>query len=171
MKTKISKMKEVGFCYGVKRAIDILERSALENSSVECLGELVHNPQVMQKLKSQGINVIDSPNDARGNMVAISAHGVSPQIEAGLADAKLRWIDATCPTVKKVQKTVQRMAKSGYDIVIFGDAKHAEVKGLLGWAHDRAIATTDSEQVFAALPKLRKIGIVSQTTQVPGKLS
>jgi 4-hydroxy-3-methylbut-2-enyl diphosphate reductase len=167
MKTRISKIKEVGFCYGVKRAFDILERSALENGSVECLGELVHNPQVMQKLMSLGINVIDSPSDMRGNLVAISAHGVSPQLEAGLADAKLRLIDATCPTVKNVQKTVQRMANSGYDVVIFGDAIHAEVKGLLGWAQDRAIATTESERVFAALPKFRKIGIVSQTTQVP----
>jgi 4-hydroxy-3-methylbut-2-en-1-yl diphosphate reductase len=167
MKTRISKIKEVGFCYGVKRAIDILARSALENGSVECLGEVVHNPQVMQKLKSQGISVINSANDMRGNMVAISAHGVSPQVEARLVDAKLRLIDATCPTVKKVQKTVQRMAKSGYDIVIFGDAAHAEVKGLLGWAQGRAIATTYPEQVIIAFPKFHRIGIVSQTTQVP----
>ena len=167
MKTRISKMKEVGFCHGVKRAVDIMERSALDHGSVECLGELVHNPQVMQNLKKHGINVIYSPEDIRANVVAISAHGVSPQVEAVLTDAKLTLVDATCPTVKKVQKAVQRMARNGYDLIIFGDAKHAEVKGLLGWAQDRALATTEPELVFDALKRFRKIGIVSQTTQVP----
>ncbi len=167
MKVKIIKLKETGFCYGVKRAIEILKKAADENVSVDCVGELVHNPQVMHNLKKLGIKVIDSPADISSPVVAISAHGVSPQVETQLESKALKLIDATCPSVKKVHQAVKRLTKSGYTIVVFGDARHAEVKGILGWTQGRGIAALESAIAFPVPPYPRKIAVVSQTTQVP----
>ncbi|HSW58091.1 MAG TPA: 4-hydroxy-3-methylbut-2-enyl diphosphate reductase [Dehalococcoidales bacterium] len=169
MKTKITKLKEVGFCYGVKRAIDLMTQTAAENRAVDCLGELVHNPPVMQKLHSMGIRIIKSAAEIASPVAAISAHGVSPQIEAEMRSKPVKILDTTCPSVKAVQKAVARLVKNGYFIILFGDPNHAEVKGLVGWADNRAIVTTDSEKGFDDLPAGRKFGIVSQTTQVPEK--
>jgi 4-hydroxy-3-methylbut-2-enyl diphosphate reductase len=167
MKTKITRLKEIGFCYGVKRAIDIMEKSAFENGSVDCLGELVHNSEVMSKMKSIGVNVIASPAEVTAPAVGISAHGVSPSMEAELGSQPAKLIDATCPTVKRLQKAVQRLAKNGFAVIVFGDAGHTEVKGLLGWAQGRGIATLDAESVYMDLPWPRKIALISQTTQAP----
>ena len=166
-KIQITRLKETGFCSGVKRAIAILEKSAAENKGVDCLGEVVHNPQVMQKLASLGIKVIDSPPEINAPSVAISAHGVSPELEAELRAKAAGLIDATCPSVKKVQKAVRKLAENGYTIVVFGDAGHAEVKGILGWAQGCGMAASDPDKIFAKRPWPRKIGLVSQTTQVP----
>jgi 4-hydroxy-3-methylbut-2-enyl diphosphate reductase len=151
MKTKITRLKEIGFCYGVKRAIDIMEKSAFENGSVDCLGELVHNSEVMSKMKSIGVNVIASPGDIAAPAVGISAHGVSPSMEAELGSQPAKLIDATCPTVKRLQKAVQRLAKNGFAVIVFGDAGH----------------TLDAESVYMDLPWPRKIALISQTTQAP----
>jgi 4-hydroxy-3-methylbut-2-enyl diphosphate reductase len=167
MKMKINKLRETGFCYGVKRAIDLLEKSAVEYGSVDCLGDLVHNSQVMQKLKSKGIRVVNSPADCTSPAVAISAHGVSPQVEDELNAKKAILIDATCPSVKKVQKAARRLAKNGYTVVVFGDVRHSEVMGILGWAQGQGIAALEPEMIFHKQPWPRKIGILAQTTQVP----
>jgi 4-hydroxy-3-methylbut-2-enyl diphosphate reductase len=167
MKTKITKQNATGFCYGVKRAINILEKSAAEYGSVDCLGELVHNPEVMQKLEKQGIKVIQSPGEITCSVAAISAHGVSPQVEFEMGNQKVKLIDATCPSVKKVQKAAQRLAKSGFTVVIYGDSKHAEVKGILGWANGKGVASLNAKDLFDIHGWPRKIGILSQTTQVP----
>ena len=166
MTVNIVKVKEHGFCYGVKRAIRILEKAALENGKVDCLGDLVHNPQVMQRLSQQGVNVIESPQLVQSPAVAISAHGVSPQLESDLAALPARLIDATCPSVKKVHKAVHRLARQGYSVIVFGDASHAEVKGILGWAQGKGQATMKADELFSGAAWPRKIGLVSQTTQV-----
>jgi 4-hydroxy-3-methylbut-2-en-1-yl diphosphate reductase len=167
MSVKITKLKEMGFCYGVKRAIQLLEKSAAENQSVDCYGELVHNPQVMQKLKSRGIRVINSAAEIASPVVAISAHGLSPQAETELGKYPAAVIDATCPSVKKVQKAALRLASDGYTVVIFGDARHIEVQGILGWAQGKGLAATNPGLLFTDKPWPRKIGLLSQTTQVP----
>jgi 4-hydroxy-3-methylbut-2-en-1-yl diphosphate reductase len=166
MPVNIVKVKENGFCYGVKRAIRILEKAATENGTVDCLGDLVHNPQVMQRLSLQGVNVIESPQQVKSPAVAISAHGVGPQLESDLAELPIRLIDATCPSVKKVHKAVHRLARQGYSVIVFGDASHAEVKGILGWARGKGQATVNVDELFTGTVWPRKIGLVSQTTQV-----
>jgi 4-hydroxy-3-methylbut-2-en-1-yl diphosphate reductase len=167
MKTKITKLKETGFCYGVKRAIEILERSAAESGPVQCLGEVVHNPQVIQSLQSRGVDIVDSLEKISGPVAAISAHGVAPRVEEELRLKPLSVIDATCPTVKKVQKAVQKLVKNGFYVVVFGDDRHAEVQGLLGYAEGQGCAALESARVFENVPWPGKIGLVSQTTQVP----
>jgi len=164
----IVKVGDSGFCYGVKRAQKILEKAAEENSSVDCLGSLVHNERVMQQLNSRNIKTIKDISEIQSPAVAISAHGVSPQVEANLKATKCNIIDATCPSVKKVQKAAKKLAEDGYWVLIYGDPNHQEVKGILGWAGSNAQATTDLNSLAGrSFPK--RIAVLSQTTQVPEK--
>jgi 4-hydroxy-3-methylbut-2-enyl diphosphate reductase len=164
---KIEKTKEIGFCYGVKRAIDILERIARERGGVETLGAVVHNQQVLQGLAEVGVRVVPGIDDIRGDTVAISSHGVSPQIEAEIRARQIDIINTTCPFVHRVQIAARRLARSGFFVVIYGDADHTEVKGILGWADGRGVATLDEKVVARLDPLPRRIGILSQTTQIP----
>ena len=164
---KIEKTKEIGFCFGVRRAINILEKAAGERGGVETLGAVVHNQQVLQRLAEIGVKVVKSIDDIQGNTVAISSHGASPQVEAELQARHIDIINTTCPFVHRVQIAARRLARSGFFVIIYGDAEHTEVKGVLGWADGRGLATLD-EKPIARLDSLpRRLGVLSQTTQVP----
>ncbi len=164
---KIEKTKEIGFCYGVKRAIDILERVARERGGVETLGAVVHNQQVLQRLAGIGVRVVPTIDDIRGNTVAISSHGVSPEVEEELRARHIDIINTTCPFVHRVQIAARRLARNGFFVVIYGDADHTEVRGVLGWAEGKGVATLDEKLVARLDPLPRRLGILSQTTQIP----
>lgn len=166
MKAKIIKAREIGFCFGVRRAIDILKKTTREYGGLETLGDVVHNEQVTRGLNKIGVSVINNINDIKSEVVAISSHGVSPQIEAELRERNLKVIDTTCPFVKRVQKAARRLAETGFWVVIYGYAQHAEVKGILGWAQGKGVATLDT-RIFAKPEDVpRRLGILSQTTQI-----
>jgi 4-hydroxy-3-methylbut-2-enyl diphosphate reductase len=164
---KIEKTKEIGFCYGVKRAIDILDRIARERGGVETLGAVVHNQQVLQRLAEIGVRVVPGIDDIEGNTVAISSHGVSPQVEEKLRARHIDIINTTCPFVHRVQIAARRLAKNGFFVIIYGDADHTEVNGVLGWAEGRGVATLDERFIAKLDPLPRRLGILSQTTQIP----
>ena len=134
---KIEKTKEIGFCYGVKRAIDILERLARERGGVETLGAVVHNQQVLQRLAEIGVRVARHVDDIQGDVVAISSHGASPEVEEKLRARHIQVVNTTCPFVHRVQIAARRLARNGFFVIIYGDADHTEVKGVLGWAGGR----------------------------------
>ena len=164
---KIEKTGEIGFCFGVKRAIDILEKVARERGGVETLGAVVHNQQVLQRLAEIRVRVAQGVDDIRGDMVAISSHGVSPQIEAEIRARHIDIVNTTCPFVHRIQTAARRLAETGFFVIIYGDADHTEVKGVLGWADGRGLATLD-EKFIAKLGSLpRRLGVLSQTTQIP----
>jgi len=164
---KIEKTREIGFCFGVKRAIDILEKVARERSGLETLGAVVHNQQVLQRLAGIGVRVAQGIDDIRGDMVAISSHGVSPQIEEEIRARHIDIVNTTCPFVHRLQTAARRLAETGFFVIIYGDAEHTEVKGVLGWADGRGLATLD-EKFMAKLGSLpRRLGVLSQTTQIP----
>lgn len=164
---KIEKTKEIGFCYGVKRAIDILERIARERGGVETLGAVVHNQQVLQRLAEIGVRVAPAIDDIQGNIVAISSHGASLQIEEKLRARHIEVVNTTCPFVHRVQIAARRLARSGFFVIIYGDADHTEVKSVLGWAGGRGVATLDEKLVAGLEPLPRRLGVLSQTTQIP----
>jgi 4-hydroxy-3-methylbut-2-enyl diphosphate reductase len=168
---KIEKTKEIGFCYGVKRAIDILERLARERGGVETLGAVVHNQQVLQRLAGIGVRVVPTVDEIRGNIVAISSHGASPEVEEKLRARHIEVVNTTCPFVHRVQIAARRLARSGFFVVIYGDADHTEVKGVLGWAGGRGVATLDEKLVARLDPLPRRLGILSQTTQIPARFT
>ena len=167
MALRIEKVAGIGFCFGVRRAIDILEKVAHERGGVETLGAVVHNQQVLQRLARIGVRVAKGVGDIQGDTVAISAHGVSPQLEEEIRARHIDIINTTCPFVKRAQVVARRLAESGFFVIIYGDADHSEVKGILGWAKGGGIATLD-EKFIATLDHLpRRLGVLSQTTQIP----
>jgi len=164
---KVEKARGTGFCFGVRRAIDILERVARERGGVETLGAVVHNQQVLRRLAGLGIRVARDVGDIQGDTVVIGAHGVSPQVEDKIRERHVNTIDTTCPFVHRAQIAARRLAESGFFVIIYGDINHPEVKGVLGWADGRGVATLD-EKFTAAFNHLpRRLGILSQTTQIP----
>jgi len=164
---RIEKAAQIGVCFGVKRAIDIVERIARERGGVETLGAVVHNQQVLKRLAELGVKVVKDVDDIHDNTVVISTHGVSPQLVEEIQARHIEIIDTTCPFVRRAQVAAQRLAESGFFVVIYGDTNHAEVKGVLGWAKGRGIATLD-EKFITNLDSLpRRLGVLSQTTQIP----
>lgn len=161
---KIRKARELGFCFGVRRAIRIIETEAGGGKKIVTLGPVVHNKNVVARLKNMGVEVVSSIDNLQNGIVAISSHGASPGIHQKIKSNGGTVIDTTCPTVRSAQKTARRLAREGYSIIIFGDADHPEVRGLLGWAEDRALASQDAGDID--LGKLEnRIGIMAQTTQ------
>ena len=163
----IEKADKIGFCFGVKRAIDILEKVARERGGVETLGAVVHNRQVLQKLAELGVSVARNVEDIRGDVVVTSSHGVSPQMEEEIRARHIEIISTTCPFVLRAQVAARRLAEAGFLVVIFGDAEHPEVRGILGWTKGKGIAALDDKFVASLGQIPRRIGILSQTTQVP----
>jgi 4-hydroxy-3-methylbut-2-enyl diphosphate reductase len=164
---RIEKAGRTGFCFGVKRAIDILEKVARERGEVETLGAVVHNQQVLQKLSGIGVSVVRDAGDIRGDTIVTSSHGVSPELEESLRARNINVISTTCHDVRRAQAAAAGLAESGFFVIVFGDAAHPEVKGILGWAKGKGLATTDEKDVAALGPLPRRLGILSQTTEVP----
>lgn len=165
---RIEKADKIGFCFGVRRAINMLEKVAQERGGVETLGAVVHNQQVLQRLAKIGVRVVKDVDDIQGDTVATSSHGISPQLEEEIRTRHIDIISTTCPFVHRAQVAARRLAESGFFVVIYGDVDHPEVKGILGWTNGKGMATLD-EKFIATLDHLpRRLGILSQTTQVPG---
>ncbi|MFH1462703.1 MAG: 4-hydroxy-3-methylbut-2-enyl diphosphate reductase [bacterium] len=156
---KIIFAKYIGFCSGVKRAILIANKS-LENDKkpINFLGSLVHNEKVIEKFKKEGVKFIKSPKEAKSGTLIIQAHGFPP------FSKKITVRDATCPLVKKVQLAANSFYKQGFQVIIAGDKKHDEVKGIKGYTKNKALIIEGKEEV-KKLSKFKKIGLVAQTTQ------
>ncbi|MDD5127726.1 MAG: 4-hydroxy-3-methylbut-2-enyl diphosphate reductase [Dehalococcoidales bacterium] len=168
-KTSIEKARKTGFCFGVRRAINTLEKVAREWGGVETLGAVVHNEQVLEKLAKLGVRVAGGMSDIKGTTVVTSSHGVSPQTEEELHARGISVISTTCPFVKRAQVTARRLAEAGFYVIVYGDAEHPEVKGILGWAKDKGIATLEATAIATLNPLPRHFGILSQTTQIPAQ--
>jgi len=167
MAIRIEKAAGIGLCFGVKRAIDILERAARKHGGVETLGAVVHNQQVLQRLAEIGVRATRGLDDIQGNTVAIGTHGVSPQLEAEIRARHINIINTTCPFVHRAQITARKLAKSGFFVIIYGEANHPEVRGVLGWANGQGEAMLDDRFIAKFDPLPRRLGVLSQTTQIP----
>jgi (E)-4-hydroxy-3-methyl-but-2-enyl pyrophosphate reductase len=156
--------EEYGFCFGVERAVEMVEGALSEGATVRTLGPLIHNTQEIQRLEGGGVRTISAPAEVTaGETAVIRAHGVTPEVQRELESRAERVIDATCPFVTKVQKLAERAAKEGRDVVVVGSPDHPEMIGVKGYAPDRAYVVRDAGEV-AALPPLHAPLVVSQTT-------
>jgi 4-hydroxy-3-methylbut-2-enyl diphosphate reductase len=164
---KIEKAGKTGFCFGVRRAIDILEKVARERGGVETLGAVVHNQQVLHKLSELGVSVVKDSADIKGDTIVTSSHGVSPDLEESLRARNIDVVSTTCHDVRRAQAAAAKLAESDFFVIVYGDADHPEVKGILGWAKGKGLATTDENIIAALDPLPRRLGILSQTTEVP----
>ena len=157
MTFKIEKAARTGFCFGVKRALEILEKATREREGVETLGAIVHNRPVMGKLLEKGVRVVKRVSDVKGDTVVISAHGVSPETEVEINARKLNLIDTTCPFVHRAQTAARRLAESDFFVVVYGESDHAEVKGILGWTKGKGMATLDEKSIASIDPLPRRL--------------
>ena len=156
-----------GFCAGVERAIEIVER-ALERFGppVYVRHEIVHNKHVVQALQRKGARFVDEVDEIpEGAVTVFSAHGVAERVELAAGDRRLRVIDAACPLVTKVHKEGQRYAAHGFDVVLIGHAGHPEVEGTMGRIAGRVHLISTVEDVARIEPgDPERLAFVTQTT-------
>ncbi|MDO4732161.1 MAG: bifunctional 4-hydroxy-3-methylbut-2-enyl diphosphate reductase/30S ribosomal protein S1 [Bacillota bacterium] len=162
MSIEIIRAAHIGFCQGVRRAIDLAENAAF-SSPICTLGPLIHNPQVIQEM-SPRIRPVESLEEVEGGRVLIRSHGVAPAVLQRAAELGLEVLDATCPFVQRAQKLAKKLSDAGWQLVILGDSKHPEVVGICGWAGDRAWVIRDQQEA-AKLPACPRIALLAQTTQ------
>ena len=162
--------ESLGFCMGVKRAVDMAYR-AIEKSDgrpVVTLGPLIHNSQEIERLQKDGISVTDEDAIPENSTVIIRAHGVTPQAFEALKSRGLKIMDGTCPYVHYSQRKALELYEAGYTVVIAGDRNHPEIRGILGYINDEAYAVKTVEEA-QALANLDRVGTIAQTTISPKK--
>lgn len=185
---EIIRANEMGFCMGVRRAVQIMEGEATPESPVFSVGEIVHNPHVVRGLERSGVIQLPGPDDIDGDVglataervnqgrVAITAHGVGEKVVRQLEATGLEIIDTTCPIVTRAQRYGQKFVRDGWHVLIFGDPGHKEVRGIMGWTtdnHGTPHATIVPGTSYDELKRLidefpggfpNKIGVMAQTT-------
>lgn len=173
MNMKIIVGKTAGFCYGVKRAVESSQKLAISNSNntIYCLGELVHNKQVIQELQSKGIKFIENIQDVNEQncKVIIRAHGVPKHIYEDAKNKEIQLEDFTCPNVLKIHRIVEQYKKDGYYIFLTGSENHPEVQGIISHCDGKYSIIENDKEIDEALKKLKdseykKLLLVSQTT-------
>lgn len=157
--------KNSGLCYGVKRAIQIVNKTlSQEKENVFTLGDLIHNPQVIADLERQGIRSLEDLDDLKEGTVIIRSHGVSPEIYNKIKEKNIKIVDATCPIVKRIQKLVEALAKEEDKIVIVGNKNHPESRALIGYSRGKGIIV-ESEAQALRMPKKKRRAVLAQSTQ------
>ncbi len=157
--------KSAGFCFGVKRAINMAQECAdKRKGEIHTLGPIIHNPQVVKELEHSHIIPKRGLEEIGGGTVIIRSHGITLQETEIIHDKGLEMIDATCPFVKKSQEIVALLSREGYSIIVVGEKEHPEVKGILSYG-DGDIMIAASIDELKDMPMKKKIGIVAQTTQ------
>jgi len=159
---QIEKATEIGFCTGVRRAINMIERAAKELGPLQTLGPIVHNQQVVDRLAEHGVTVAESLDQLKRDILCISSHGVGLQVIKEAESRGIMIIDTTCPFVRRTQVAAKKLANSGFSVVVFGDENHREVQGVLGYAGEKGLATINVPLFEKLSPR---VGILSQTTQ------
>jgi 4-hydroxy-3-methylbut-2-enyl diphosphate reductase len=161
--------KRTGFCYGVREAIDKAKEASAAGKATHTLGQVVHNEGVVRDLQDLGIRTVDTLDEVdHGAAVVIRAHGVRPDVMERADRRGLEVIDGTCTWVIQEQKELVKLVEDGFTIVLLGTPKHPEVVGLLGFAPD-AIVVDDEEEWDAAIPRRKRMALISQSTQPPWK--
>ena len=167
---KVRVAKTAGFCFGVERAVNtVYEEIDKGSGPIYTFGPIIHNESVVSDLRDRGVEVINSEeelSELSGGTVIIRSHGVPARIYDLLESRGIRYVDCTCPFVKKIHRIVSEESEKGEYIVVVGDPDHPEVQGLCGWCKGSDIAVISDISGVKDLPvdKEKKICIVSQTT-------
>ncbi|MBP8742926.1 MAG: 4-hydroxy-3-methylbut-2-enyl diphosphate reductase, partial [Acidaminococcaceae bacterium] len=161
---KIIIAENCGFCYGVKRAVEMALKTVKDKSKVATLGPLIHNPQMIELLAKKGVGCLDSlENFPEGSTVILRSHGVGPNIYEQAKAMDLTVVDATCPNVLSAQKRVRQLADEGYLPIIIGEKKHPEVQSILAWAGKQGCVVESIDDI-KDVPYAENYGVVVQTT-------
>lgn len=167
---EIKLAEEMGFCFGVRKAIELVEQEAKQrvDTQITTFGQLVHNPVVVNRMQKLGVGAVEDRDWSKvpGGMIAFTAHGIAPDVIEEARDKGLEVMDATCPLVTLIQQSAANMVKEGYRVIVYGDPKHPEVKSIVGWSDSKdTLATMNFDDIKDMRPP-KRIGIVSQSTQI-----
>lgn len=169
-KFTITVAKTAGFCFGVDRAVKLVYNEISSGRKTATLGEIIHNPTVVEELRQKGVRVINSPEEAqKDEKVVIRSHGTGAEVYDRLSKLGIEYSDGTCPFVRRIQKTAAECSRKGMTVVIMGDSAHPEVIGIAGHCPDGAVILPDEEALSAYLKKncenrKKKVAIMPQTT-------
>ena len=163
MPRKITIANAAGFCFGVKKAIDRAE----QQDEAYIFGSLIHNPQEVARLDALGKHIVTSLDDVKGNQVIITAHGLDIKKIEEMKERKMDIVDTTCPLVTHIYRSGLKLQEKGLQLVIIGDPKHVEVKGIASRMKDPIIIY--KEEDLALVPEESNIGVISQSTLLLGK--
>ena len=168
---KINLAKSAGFCFGVKRALKIALKTAATGTTVEMLGDIVHNEEVVQGIERAGIKKIKKLRNGAGKILVIRAHGASENVYSKAAQLGYTIVDATCPMVKEIHTIVKATKNEGCRIIILGDKHHDEVRGIMGQLNNRAIVIDSIKHIpFETIKRVKKACVVAQSTQNAEKI-
>jgi len=161
MNVKIA--RNSGFCFGVKRAINIAMEAAQKDHDIVTLGPIIHNPQMVSKLETSGIHKVEDLDEINGRSTIIRSHGVEKEILDQLQGKGIEVINATCPYVSKTQQVAKELHEKGFQVIIMGDADHPEVIALRSYVEGDVLIVNDPAQLQDL--KFNKVGVISQTTK------
>ena len=167
---KVTLAKSAGFCFGVKRAVDMVYEQIedAKERPIYTYGPIIHNEEVVKELAEKGVRVIAEDEDPHGlepGTVIIRSHGVGRKVKEDLENAGFTIVDATCPFVQKIHRYVAKYAEEGYFVLMVGSESHPEVQGIIGWMPNDSYAVISTPQDLEDLALAgEKICIVSQTT-------
>ncbi|NQV40848.1 MAG: 4-hydroxy-3-methylbut-2-enyl diphosphate reductase [Candidatus Marinimicrobia bacterium] len=161
---KIMVAKDAGFCFGVRDAIEKAREVAREHGKVYMLGDIVHNERVVKDLAKENVNVVDSLEQVKDAPVLFRAHGTIPEIWAEAGKKELEIVDATCPLVHEIHDEIKKLHLEGRKLIIIGDHGHDEVVAIQAQVPQAIIIASIKEA--EALPRMKKAGVVSQSTQM-----
>lgn len=155
---------EYGFCFGVKRALEIAKKKLQEGETFDSLGPIIHNEFVVDELRKKGVEVINSIEESKKNSVLVRTHGVPPEVYKKAEVLGKKIIDCTCPFVANAQKWAKKFYEEGYVVIVVGKKDHPEVIGIVGHTENKAIVASSAEDLDLQYLRNKKIGIVAQTT-------
>ncbi|KPK74040.1 MAG: hypothetical protein AMJ79_14795 [Phycisphaerae bacterium SM23_30] len=171
---KVLVADKCGFCFGVEHAIDLAQKMLAEGRNVYCLGPLIHNQQVVDRLIDQGLRVVnrldeipqpgENPpaQDTKRPTVLIRSHGCRPEVQQEVKERGFEIADATCVLVKRAQKLVEQLHRQGYQVVVVGDPDHPETQGVIGYAPKVTVVAREDD--IKKLPPSGRLAVISQTT-------
>ncbi|MDI6858048.1 MAG: 4-hydroxy-3-methylbut-2-enyl diphosphate reductase [Dehalococcoidia bacterium] len=163
---EIIRAADMGFCFGVRRAVETMEQAAARLGRMTSLGSVVHNQQVVERLARLGVEVIGAPAEADSRPIAITSHGVAPQVLEEIRRLGVQVVDTTCPIVARSQQWAKRLSRDGFTVLIFGDPDHREVRAVAGWAGGKGMALPNTEALDAVIERLpARVAVLSQTTE------
>jgi len=163
---KINLANSAGFCFGVKRAIDIAYKTLASHKNVYMLGDIVHNEEVVKKLENAGIRKCGNLTCGKNKIFLIRAHGASLALMNKAHKLNYEVIDATCPMVKEIHNISGQAESKGYTIIVIGEKEHDEVRGIIGQLKRKALVIVSPEDIpWKQIKKIKKAAVVVQSTQ------
>lgn len=167
---KITIAKSAGFCFGVKRAVKIALEAAQGSDTIDMLGDIVHNEEVVKEIKKAGLKKIKSLSNGKHKTLLIPAHGTSAQSIKRARQMGYKILDASCPMVKEIHRIVKECEKKGFSIIVIGDKKHDEVRGIIGQLKKKALIIDAPGSIpIKKIKKIKKACVVVQSTQTLAK--